>query len=249
MKQGSLALLIAVWCVGSALMLTGCGGGGDEGAPSGGPAVGTWTLTDDRGTTVILSLAQSGDRVAGTVVGNAAQAALRSSSANGVVSGEVDGNSISLVIVYDDGHTVYINGTISGESMAGQWSDSEGARGTVSTQRESTEPPAAEEIPTVDVSGTWRGPIHGTVYPFSSIMTVTLTQNGESISGSYFFFLENEQVQVSGPVTGSIYGGGVSAGTYYAETQGSWQGTVNGNFFSGTWADPSNSGTFTLTKQ
>lgn len=80
-------------------------------------------------------------------------------------------------------------------------------------------------------------------------MTVTLTQNGESISSSYFFFLENEQVQVSGPVTGSIYGGGVSAGTYYAETQGSWQGTVNGNFFSGTWADPSNSGTFTLTKQ
>ena len=114
----------------------------------------------------------------------------------------------------------------------------------------STPPPTATPIPAtptptpappaVDLSGTWTGSYNG---PFNGSFTLTWTQNGANLSGTIQLSSPNDNLRISGNVSGS----GISFGAVGVVT---YSGTVSGSSMSGSYIDVANgkSGSWNATK-
>ena len=111
-----------------------------------------------------------------------------------------------------------------------------------------------------DISGTWTGKLSSTqVNGGESTMTMTFTQNGSSVSGTYACVSGTMNCSHSGAaMSGMMSGNTMTMQMTFPDNQmcGTFTGTVSGNTMTGQYncthsmhTQASDSGTWTMTKQ
>lgn len=179
-----------------------------------------------------------------------------------VIVGTVNGSAIALSVP-NDSNVPQFSGSVSGNTIALDWTDANGGTGAVQLTR------VAGDAPSVDVTGTWTGNYNftdrcsnGKTQSYAGPVTMGLAQSGSNAGGvlamqsvplydqncSKITTLDMAMV-VGGSVSGSTFTGGV------VDPSGSFEfpinSTISSNAMNGTvnGASATNTtGTFTLTR-
>ena len=114
-----LGTMLAMFAI--SVVMMGCGGGSDDGAPNV-DVTGTWVAKPSDESSIKLPVQQSGSSVQG-------------SFDRGTIVGSVSGNQVSFTLIFTDGTTASGSGTVAGNTMSGSWQYSDGSKGTFDAAR------------------------------------------------------------------------------------------------------------------
>lgn len=243
---------------------SGCGGGGGGGSST--PATTTTTQTPSniagtwRGTLTssVLSgninaevtFSQSGSSVSGTLA--CYKGTLDCGHSGGNVTGTVSGSSASLTIQFADNQTCTVsNASISSSTITGQYDCQSGDKGIFAVNK------AATSSQNASLAGTWKGTSTSSTLNGMINITVVISQNDTSLSGTYACTAGTLNcVHSSGNLFGTLSGDSFTSRLVFPDTHscGEFNTTVSGNTISGQGScdDPqgdTSTNTFSLTKQ
>lgn len=179
-----------------------------------------------------------------------------------VIVGNVSGSTITLKVPNDSTEPQF-SGSVSGNSIALDWTDDNGGTGSVQLTR------IAGDAPSVDVTGTWSGTYNftdrcsnGKTQSYTGPFTMGLTQSGSNAGGVLSMQSVPLYDQNCSKITtldmAMVVGGSVSGSTFTAgvvDPSGSFEfpitATISSNAMNGTVAGASQTkttGTFTLAR-
>jgi hypothetical protein len=115
MKRIRFAALVGI-CFAMGMLITGCGGGGDD-APL--TTTGKWGFVDPAGNAETLDIVETGNTIAGTT------------SRGGTVSGGGTSRSRDIVITYPSGYCINMTLVLDGCTLSGTVTDCNGETGTI----------------------------------------------------------------------------------------------------------------------